>query len=304
MKILKLYRKAVLCGMLLFGMVGVSGCGKIQENDGSVKNSEGEVADSKKADSFQIDENEKVYKETMEQFITFLDKKDAKGIKSLLAEGVLSQDEDIDSQIDRLFAYYDENSIKNTIDYALDGGSQESKSADHGVRTHEISDWFYIYTSDHVYVCDATVCVKDDTGEIGEGIVKVSIMTDEVLVNDDISFPEEKGLNVIEDTEGEYNIRRVGGTSYNFTEIERKLTVDEIAAYVEEQKGFTEFQSQFGKPNVDGGYYAIYEVQKENEEYRYVYMFINEKTNIIKSVYVKDEYNTTALYCIYDSKKE
>ena len=73
---------------------------------------------------------------------------------------------------------------------------------------------------------------------------------------------------------------------------------------MEEQKGFTEFQSQFGKPNVDGGYYAIYEVQKENEEYRYVYMFINEKTNIIKSVYVKDEYNTTALYCIYDSKKE
>lgn len=121
-EILKFYRKAVIFGILLLSMAGVAGCAKIQENDGSVKNSEGEVADSKKPDSFQIDENEKVYKETMEHFITFLDKKDAKGIKSLLAEGVLSQDEDIDSQIDRLFAYYDENSIKNTIDYALDGG--------------------------------------------------------------------------------------------------------------------------------------------------------------------------------------
>lgn len=298
MKNFKLYRTVCICLILLFAISGVTGCAKIKEKVDSVKDIVGEVTENKKSDSLQINDNEIVYKEIMEQFVAYLDKKDAEGIKALFADGVLAQDEDIDSQIDRLFAYYDESSSKNTIDYSLENGSKESKNADHGVVTQEISNWFYIYTSDCVYVCDATVCLKDDTGEIGEGIVQVSVMTDEVLVNDDVSFPEEDGLNVIEDTEGEYNIRRVGGTSYCFTEIERNLTVEEIAGYVEKQKDFTEFQSHFGKPNVDGGYYAIYEVQKENGEYRYVYMFVNEETNSIKSVYVKDEYSATALDCI------
>jgi len=169
---------------------------------------------NKETDNPKINEYEEVFQEKIEAFIACMDNRDAEGMKALMAPGALKEDKDMEAQIERLLLYYEGTSTMSTLEDSLETGAHERKRASMGVITRMLSDWFYLYTDKGNYVCYAEICQRDDTGEMGEGIIMFSLMTEEVLVVDDIKFPTEAGIHVIEDLEGDYNIRKAGGAVY------------------------------------------------------------------------------------------
>ena len=252
-----------------------------------------------------INEYEQVFMEEMEAFIVCMDNRDAEGMKALMAPGAVKEDKDMDAQIERLLQYYEGTSTMNTLVEALESGSAERKSASRGVISREISDWFYVYTDKGTYVCYATVCQRDDTGERGEGIVFFSLMTEEVLVVDNAKFPSDPGINVLEDMEGEYHIRKAGGRSRIFEEYDREIKLADVEVWLADNDNMSAFRSTFGEPNVDEGYHAIYELQKEEGECRFISVFIEEDTDTIWKVNLMNEhsFSRTTIYPVEESKE-
>ena len=257
---------------------------------------------NKETDNPKINEYEEVFQEKIEAFIACMDNRDAEGMKALMAQGAVEEDKDMDAQIERLLQYYEGTSTMCTLEESLETGSQERKSASRGVITRKVSDWFYLYTDKGNYVCDATVCQQDDTGEMGEGIITFSLMTEEVLVVDNTKFPAETGIHVIEDLEGDYHIRKVGGSSHIFEEYDREIKLEDAESQLAASKSMSAFRSTFGEPNVDKGYRAIYELQKEEGECRFLSIFVDEETDIIETVYLLNEHNKVRLRCIYSQE--
>lgn len=247
-----------------------------------------------------INEYEQVFMEEMEAFITCMDNRDAEGMKALMAPGAVEADEDMDAQIERLLQYYEGTSTMNTLALALESGSveRESKKRGVGTATRDVSEWFYVYTDKGTYVCYAQVRQLDKIDEMGEGIVFFSLMTEEVLVVDNAKFPAETGINVLEDMEGEYHIRKAGGRSRIFEEYDREIKLEDVEAWLASDDSMSAFRSTFGEPNVDEGYHAMYELQKEDGECRFIAIFIDEDTDIIQKVYLMNEhsFSRTTIY--------
>lgn len=249
----------------------------------------------------KMNEYEQVFQEEMEAFIVCMDNRDAEGMKALMSPGALEADEDIDAQIERLFQYYEGTSTMTTLVEALETGAVErvSKKRGVGTATRDVSEWFYLYTDKGTYICYATVRQLDKIDEMGEGIVSFALMTEEVLVVENTKFPAEAGVHVIEDLEGEYHIRKVGGYSHIFEEYDREIEVAVVESWLEENNSMSAFRSTFGEPNVDKGYRAIYELQKEDAERRFLSIFVDEGTDTIEDVYLLNEHNSVSLRRIY-----
>lgn len=292
MKLSKWKRKLLAGILLLCCIMGLTGCALTDFAKGFMN---GFIESQSVSANKPLDNKKQLFVDTMEQFITCLDNQDKEGMKELFAKGVLEQDEDLDNQIERLFKFYEGNTTKNTLLSSVRNGFSEHKGTDYGIIVHDVSTWFYIYTDKQIYVCDATVRITDDKGELGKGIKTLSVMTEEVKVVDDVKFPTELGLNLIEDLEGEYNIRIVSGSSYIFTDYDRALTSEEIETFIKEEKSMNRFRTTFGEPNADKGYFVIYELQKEAGECRFLEMFVDEDTGKIRKAYVSNEHDSTAL---------
>lgn len=249
-----------------------------------------------------INEYEQVFMEKMEEFIVCMDNRDVEGMKALMAPGAVKEDKDMDAQIERLLAYYEGTSTMNTLVQALESGSteRESKKQGIGTATRDISEWFYLYTDKGTYVCYAEVRQLDKIDEMGEGILFFSLMTEEVLVVDNAKFPAQTGINVLEDMEGEYHIRKVGGRGRIFEEYDREIKLADVEAWLANNDSMSTFRSFFGEPNVDEGYHVIYELQKEDGECRFLSIFIDEDTDIIQKVYLLNEhsFDGTTIYTI------
>lgn len=299
MKEKQTYKKILIGSTLLILTMGLTGCALTDFAKGFMEG----VSESRNVSENKVlDSKKQLFVDTMEQFITCLDNQDKEGMKELFAKGVLEQDKDLDSQIERLFRFYEGNTTKNTLISSVRNGLSEHTSANRGIIVRDVSTWFYIYTDEQIYVCDTTLRITDDKGELGEGLTTVSVMTHEVTVVDGVKFPTELGLNLIEDLEGEYNIRIVSGSSYIFTDYDRTLTIEEIEAFIKEEKNMSRFRSTFGEPNVDKGYSVIYELQKEEGECRFLEVFVDEDTDRIRKAYVSNEHDNTALYYIYEEE--
>ncbi len=249
-----------------------------------------------------INEYEQVFMEKMEEFILCMDNRDVEGMKALMAPGAVKEDKDMDAQIERLLAYYEGTSTMNTLVESLESGATERESKKQGVgtATRDVSEWFYLYTDKGTYVCYAQVRQLDKINEMGEGIIFFSLMTEEVLVVDNAKFPAETGINVLEDMEGDYHIRKVGGRGRIFEEYDREIKLADVESWLKDNQSMSAFRSAFGEPNVDEGYHAIYELQKEDGECRFISIFIDEDTDIIQKVYLMNEHSFggTTIYAI------
>lgn len=247
----------------------------------------------------KINEYEQVFQENMEAFIVCMDNRDIEGMKALMAPGALKADKDIDAKLERLLQYYEGTSTMTTLVESLENGALERKSASRGVITREILDWFYLYTDKGTYICDAAVCQRDDTGEMGEGIVTFSLMTEEMLEVENISFPAETGIHVVEDLKGKYHIRKAGGKSYIYEEYDREITLEAVEAQLQENKSMSAFRSVFGEPNVDRGFRAIYELPKEDGECRFISILVDQNTDTIEKVNLMNEHDSDRIRAIY-----
>ena len=128
---------------------------------------------------------EKVAKEINTAFVEALNAKNKDGIKALLCEYTLEED-DIDEQIENMFAFFDKSIFPiNKSDIWNKGAGAEEESITNGERTLKIAANLEIQNKNgkqYLVVCFAYVCCSDPKN-VGVSQIKV---IDETNLPDDL----------------------------------------------------------------------------------------------------------------------
>lgn len=240
----------VLAGMLLF-----SGC----------------TAGSGDAVRYEGTESE-MFAQVLDDLTASLDARDAEAIKKMLTPGVRDS-EDLDQQIQKLFAFYP----GKTQGHDWDGEHVQGQYTNNfGFGYSQICCGFTLFSEDTPYYCHITFRYSD-TLKSGIGVQRICMVSEKVYCSEGFTWPQESGIHVIEDADGDYQTRRVGGSPVVFVPIERTLLEADITAFLDDSTDYSAFTAAFGLPNAEhlSEVFPIYEIVHDDSSARYAYFWLS-----------------------------
>lgn len=227
----------ITCALMLFAFVllACSGCG-----------------------SFDRLSEERIYEEKIDAFFSALENEDSTALKSLFSQTVIDKDTDLDRQIDKLLAIYP--NVKTDVkfhdlisgDYEKQGG--KSKSVAYATFPVVCEGKYYWVYFELIY--------EDDFSEENIGLNSVFFYTaDEYCAfwhDDNEKYPDDIGLLVFSDLKLEKEVRPIERWPYEFTPMERRISVTDVEDFFEKSKSLSEFIEVFGLPNAKGELWTYY----------------------------------------------
>lgn len=213
----------------------------------------------------------------------------------------MEQAEDIDEEIENLFAFYP----GPTQRCERDGVGPESGSSDHGKRIRRGSDWFAVVCDGANYYCDFSMVFQNDMDRNEEGVWSIDLVSEKVICAEDFKFSTKPGLHAESDAPGAYQTRRIKHYPEVFVPIERELDREEIRAFLEKETDFGVFQDTFGESNAEtirNAAYA-YELPDEEGEKRYLILYVTDEGKI-RLVYIVNETDIKPLETLWEAKKD
>lgn len=262
----------MLSVLLLSGCAGVSMTSKESGSDKQEK-----VYWSKK---------DRMFNAAVDAFFDAVDAKDSQAVKDLFSVRALENAENLDEEIEKLFAFYSGPTEK----CERDGVGSEKGSNDHGMHIRSGSDWFAVVCDGANYYCHFTMVFENDMDREEIGVHSISVVSEKVICAEDFKFSAEAGLHAEADAPGDYQTRRIGCYPYVFVPIDRQLNKEEMLAFLEKETDFEVFRQTFGEPNaVTCEYLAYaYELPDENGEKRYMEFYVSKEQKITKAMLLND----------------
>ncbi|MDE6363489.1 MAG: DUF5104 domain-containing protein [Lachnospiraceae bacterium] len=280
--------------ILLASVLLLSGCAReiVQTQAGEVESAEKKFYPLKK---------DRVFNAAVDAFFEAVDARDADAIKALFSPNALEQAEDIDEEIEKLFAFYP----GPTQRCERDGVGPESGSSDHGKRIRRGSDWFAVVCDGANYYCDFSMVFQNDMDRNEEGVWSIDLVSEKVICAEDFKFSTKPGLHAESEAPGAYQTRRIKHYPEVFVPIERELDREEIRAFLEKETDFGVFQDTFGESNAEtirNGAYA-YELPDEEGEKRYLILYVTDEGKI-RLAYIVNETDIKPLETLWEAKKD
>ncbi len=287
-------KNKIVVSILLATVLFLSGCAKetIQTQAGEVESAEKKFYPLKK---------DRVFNAAVDAFFEAVDARDADAIKALFSPNALEQAEDIDEEIEKLFAFYP----GPTQRCERDGVGPESGSSDHGKRIRRGSDWFAVVCDGANYYCDFSMVFQNDMDRNEEGVWSIDLVSEKVICAEDFKFSTKPGLHAESEAPGAYQTRRIKHYPEVFVPIERELDREEIRAFLEKETDFGVFQDTFGESNAEtirNAAYA-YELPDEEGEKRYLILYVTDEGKI-SLVYIVNETDIKPLETLWEAKKD
>ncbi len=287
-------KNKIVVSILLATVLLLSGCAKetIQTQAGEVESAEKKFYPLKK---------DRVFNAAVDAFFEAVDARDADAIKALFSPNALEQAEDIDEEIEKLFAFYP----GPTQRCERDGVGPESGSSDHGKRIRRGSDWFAGVCDGANYYCDFSMVFQNDMDRNEEGVWSIDLVSEKVICAEDFKFSTKPGLHAESEAPGAYQTRRIKHYPEVFVPIERELDREEIRAFLEKETDFGVFQDTFGESNAEtirNEAYA-YELPDEEGEKRYLILYVTDEGKI-RLVYIVNETDIKPLETLWEAKKD
>lgn len=218
-------------------------------------------------------DEEEIYQQVVEDFFQAVDQRDKEAVKELFSLDIAKQNKEMDAEIERLFQFYPNPTDRWDIKNKCDG----SYSTDHGKSTKLISNWFPVISNGKNYYCHMSYMYQDDTTPDNVGIRQLVFLSEKAECYEDLLWPEEKGLFVIEDVPGDYFTRRIGYYPTIYTTIDRTVTEMEILDFLDQSDDWLAFVEQFGQPNAETCARMVYayELPDEDGEKRYAEIWVD-----------------------------
>jgi hypothetical protein len=225
------------------------------------------------------------YEDAITDLFSALDRGDRHGVKALFSAYVREQDADLDDDIEKLFSVY-----QGPVDeVGWDGLLAGSYSSHFGQRESSVYAHFPVRCADTYYWCDLEIMYENSLNPLQIGVTQLSFYTaDEWCINaydDDAIWCDEAGLSVFADRTVDEEIRCIDGNPYKYRRSEKPLDLQEVRNFFKKPKLFPAFAAQFGEPNAED-FFAIYELQPENGEARYLEISYDELGRIYSACIV------------------
>lgn len=280
--------------MFLLTVLFLSGCAReiVQTQAGEVELKE------KKFYPFKKD---RVFNAAVDAFLTAVDARDKEAVKALFSPRALEQAEDIDGEIEKLFAFYSGPTQK----CERDGVASESGSSDHGKRIRRGSDWFAVVCDGANYYCDFSMVFQNDFDRDEEGVWSIHFVSEKVICAEDFKFHADPGLHAESEAPGDYQTRRIKHYPEVFVPIERELDREKIRAFLERETDFDLFRDAFGEPNAEtsrNSRYA-YELPDEAGEKRYLILYVTDERKI-RMACIVNEVDIKYLEILWEAKTQ
>lgn len=227
-------------------------------------------------------QEESSFNQAVDNFFAAVDAHDKNAIKELFAPNALEQTSSIDNDIQQLLNFY-----SGPTDRCERDGSRVAGGYHDGIA--DANSWFAVISNGTTYYCYFTLRYRNESNKEDVGIQKVNFVSEKVVCSEDFTWPKELGINVIEDAEGDYLTRRIGGHPTKYTPMERSLTEEDFRTFIKESNSLKELIKQFGEPNAETTTYVAYayELEEENGEPRYAKLLVEGDT-IIEILVVND----------------
>lgn len=285
------WKNKIVLSILLATLLCLSGCAAqtVQTQAGNIE---------KKFYPFKKD---RVFNAAVDAFLAAVDARDKDAVKALFSPRALEQAEELDGEIDKLFAFYPGPTQK----CERDGVGAESGSSDHGKRIRRGSDWFAVVCDGANYYCDFSMVFQNDMDGDEVGVWSIHFVSEKVICAEDFQFSTDPGLHAQSEAPGDYQTRRIRHYPEVFVPIERELDREEIRAFLEKETDFGVFQDTFGESNAEtirNEAYA-YELPDEEGEKRYLILYVTDEGKI-RLVYIVNETDIKPLETLWEAKKD
>ncbi len=221
--------------------------------------------------SFMRSSEEKIYREKIDAFFCALESEDSTALKSLFSQTVIENDADLDKQIEKLLTIYPNAKTNIKFDGLL-GGNYENQD---GKFKSVAYTTFPVVCEGKYYWVYFELIYEDDFSEENIGLNSVFFYTaDEYCAfwhDDNAKYPDDIGLVVFSDLKLEKEVRSIERWPYEFTSIERKMSIIDVEKFLEESKSVAEFNKRFGLPNAQGVRWAyFYEITETDGTTKYL----------------------------------
>lgn len=244
---------------------------------------------------------DRVFNAAVDAFLAAVDARDKDAVKALFSPRALEQAEDLDGEIEKLFAFYPGPTQK----CERDGVGPESGSSDHGKRIRRGSDWFAVVCDGANYYCDFSMVFQNDMDGDEVGVWSIHFVSEKVICAEDFQFSADPGLHAQSEAPGDYQTRRIRHYPEVFVPIERELDREEIRSFLEKETDFDMFRDTFGEPNAEtskNSRYA-YELPDEAGEKRYLILYVTDERKVRLACIVNDV-DINQLETLWEAKKD
>ncbi|MBE6559316.1 MAG: DUF5104 domain-containing protein [Ruminococcaceae bacterium] len=201
---------------------------------------------------------EKIYQEKVNAFFSALEHEDPTALKSLFSQTVIDRDADLDQQIEKLLSIYPNAKTDIRFDGLL-GGDYENQD---GKFKSIAYTTFPVVCEDKYYWVYFELIYEDDFSEENVGLNRVFFYTaDEYCAfwhDDSAKYPDDIGLLVFSDLKLGKKVRPIERWPYEFTSMDRTISVSDVEEFLEKNKSVAEFSETFGMPNAKGDLWTYY----------------------------------------------
>jgi hypothetical protein len=246
------------------------------------------------------------FHEMLDAVFATLDSKDNEGLKNLFANTVITENPELENQIDEFFQVYNGPMEIESINYSTSGGEK----IEYGKRQTILQNSYdiIIIAGGVRYYVSMVMYSRDDFNKEAEGIHILEFDTEEAISSKYFaSYNEEDdgpGLFYQHSAEKRDDIKWIDGMSWKYTYYDRILSAVDLSAVVEQDDDFNNFVAVIGEPNCSWSVYAYYYYELENGLFAVckVEDKINTvrprdssgaviRPNVIVAIYIADEEN-------------
>ena len=231
-----------------------------------------------------------IYQQKINIFFKALEEDDATKLKSLFSKTVISNDLDLNEQIDKLIAIYPSSTTTVMFDGLLAGEYENEK----GMSKSTVYSTFPVINDNECYWVCIELIYKDDFSSNNVGLNRVLFYTaDEYCIffhDENSNTPSDIGLSVYAEQELESEVRCINRYPYEFIPIERNLKLSEIENLLNNTTNFSSFTSTFGVSNAKDSLGTYYYEIKETDG-RTAYLEIGTEDDEILYANLVDDFN-------------
>ena len=220
----------------------------------------------------------------IEEFFEAADNNDKDAIMNLYSDEI-QEEPDLEGRVEDFLLEYPGD--MSELEFSYKSG-YERGSSEFGVSTDYMFSNYEVKKGDIYYYVSFGVCYENDEETDKIGLDYMVINSEKAEVLQDESGTDYDGEHILANIEvsEEFECRRIDGMPCRYVDTGRKFTKEEVLEALRNSYNLDDLYSYLGEPNgVRGGINkVIYEVEPEDNDYRYIEITHTDEGKIVKNI--------------------
>jgi hypothetical protein len=219
---------------------------------------------------FLTDPEQVIYSKTVKEFLTALDHQDSDALYCLFSVAVQEERQDLKEKIEELLLIY-----PGPTDQIGNISSLAGESAQEMGREYRNAFTVFPVLSEGKYYWVYLDLMYENTFDKDQiGITQINFYTADAycaIWSGAEQLEDHKGINLFVENRDNYNVISINNYPYDFHPA-KVLNLEEVTAFLETSPSMTAFINRFGEPAAADEFGFVYDLPKEKDGNRYLYL--------------------------------